>query len=110
MSGVEFSGDLMKEIFFNSEEELYDRIKPALRSKKKILLKKGAKRITEQDIWDFMRNHVWLNSTGLELCDMVDDILHVDEKLVAEYFYTRSVQVKADVEDTMEFMLPKLKS
>ena len=97
MSGVEFSGDLMKEIFFNSEEELYDRIKPALRSKKKILLKKGAKRITEQDIWDFMRNHVWLNSTGLELCDMVDGILHAEDSLIIEYYHKKYLKDDLDL-------------
>ena len=79
----------MKEIFFDSEEELYDRIKPALRSKKKILLKKGVKYITEQDIWDFMINNVWVNSSGLELCDMVDIILHAEDALIIEFYHNK---------------------
>jgi len=91
VSGVEISGDCMKDtdIVFKSEDELYDRIKPALRSKKKILLKKGAKRITEKDIWDFMRNHVWVNSNGLELCDMVDGILNAEDMLLIEYYHNK---------------------
>lgn len=104
------AGDYMKDINIESQEELYARIKPALRSKKRMMIVNGYTSIKEVDIWNYLRLNKWSSSIGLELCDMVDDILHVDEKLVAEYFYTRSVQVKADVEDTMEFMLPKLKS
>ncbi len=104
------AGDYMKDINIESQEELYARIKPALRSKKRMMRVNGYTSIKEVDIWNYLRLNKWSSSIGLELCDMVDDILHVDEKLVAEYFYTRSVQVKADVEDTMEFMLPKLKS
>ena len=104
------AGDYMKDINIESQEELYARIKPALRSKKRMMRVNGYTSIKEVDIWNYLRLNKWSSSIGLELCDMVDDILHVDEKLVAEYFYTRSVQVKAEVEDTMEFMLPKLKS
>ena len=104
------AGDYMKDINIESQEELYARIKPALKSKKRMMRVNGYTSIKEVDIWNYLRLNKWSSSIGLELCDMVDDILHVDEKLVAEYFYTRSVQVKADVEDTMEFMLPKLKS
>ena len=53
----------MEDIVFNSQDELFNRIKPALRSKKKILFKKGAKKITEEDIWDFMINNVWVNDS-----------------------------------------------
>lgn len=79
----------MKDIVFNSEDELYDRIKPALRSKKKILLKKGLKKVTEEDIWNFMREHVWVNASGLELCDMVDSILHAEDALIIEYYHNK---------------------
>ena len=79
----------MEDIVFNSQEELFDRIKPALRSKKKILSKKGVKQITEKDIWDFMINNVWKNSTGLELCDMVDMILHAEDALIIEYYHNK---------------------
>ena len=79
----------MNDIVFKSEDELFNRIKPALRSKKKILSKKGAKQITERDIWDFMINNVWKNSTGLELCDMVDKILHAEDALIIEYYHNK---------------------
>ena len=79
----------MEDIVFNSQDELFNRLKPALRSKKKILFKKGAKKITEEDIWDFMINNVWMNASGLELCDMVDEILHAEDALIIEYYHNK---------------------
>lgn len=79
----------MNDIVFKSEDELFDRIKPALRSKKKILNKKGAKNITEEDIWDFMVDNVWVSSSDLELCDMVDKILHAEDALIIEYYHNK---------------------
>ena len=87
--GVRNIGRFMEDINFNSQEELFDRIKPALRSKKKMLFKKGAKNITEDDIWDFMINNVWINASGLELCDMVDKILHAEDALIIEYYHNK---------------------
>ncbi len=79
----------MNDIVFKSEDELFNRIKPALRSKKKILNKKGAKNITEEDIWDFMVDNVWVSSSDLELCDMVDKILHAEDALIIEYYHNK---------------------
>ena len=86
----------MEDIVFNSEDELYERIKPALRSKKKILLKKGLKKVTEDDIWNFMREHVWVNASGLELRDMVDEILHSEDALIIEYYHNKYLKDKND--------------
>ena len=86
----------MEDIVFNSQDELFNRIKPALRSKKKILFKKGAKKITEEDIWDFMINNVWVNTSGLELCDMVDKILHAEDALIIEYYHNKYLKDKND--------------
>ncbi len=79
----------MNDLVFNSEDELFNRLKPALRSKKKILSKKGAKKITEEDIWDFMVDNVWGDASGLELCDMVDKILHAEDALIIEYYHNK---------------------
>ena len=92
----------MEDIVFNSQQELFDRIRPALRSKKKILSKKGAKMLTEEDIWNFMRNYVWMNSSGLELCDMVDQILHAEDAFIIEYYHYKFLANRIE--------LPELKS
>ena len=61
----------MEQVIFSSKEELYNRVLPALKCKKKSLYRDGFKSIEEIDIWDYLRNKKWDNSIGLELCDMI---------------------------------------
>ncbi len=75
----------MEELVFSSEEELYNRILPALRSKKKMLSRDGFKSINVEDIWKYMRDVKWKSSFGLELCDMVDDILNTSNIDISSY-------------------------
>lgn len=96
----------MKDIVFNSQEELYARIRPALRSKRKILINAGYKKIKESDIWEFMRNKIWINSYGLELCDMVDDILHASNEKIDMYCHNKYMFDDIQLE---VFEMPKLK-
>jgi len=97
----------MEEIVFKTQEELYKRILPALRSKRKMMKKDGYSSIKESDIWDYMRYICWSDSYGLELCDMVDGILNTDNKLIAQYCYDKYMPDKEIVED--DFDLPKLR-
>ena len=76
----------MEEITFNSESELYNRLLPAMKSKKSILKKSGYSYINEEDIWNTLKNNKWLNQKDLMLCDMVDDILHTDNKLFGNFY------------------------
>lgn len=97
----------MEEISFNSQEELYKRIFPALKSKKKMMTRSGFKYLKENDIWDYMRFNVWNLSSGLELCDMIDDILNTDNNKIMAYYHNKYM---INDEDTEEIELPKLKS
>lgn len=101
-------GDHMEEIVFKNQEELYKRILPALRTKKRRMRKEGFQSIKEMDIWDYMRYVKWANSYGLELCDMVEDILHVPNQVIAQYCYHKYMPKDTIVED--DFELPKLRS
>ena len=92
----------MDEIKFGSLEELYQRLLPALRSKKKLLHAGGFKSINEQDIWEYLVNNKWNDSYGLELCDIVDDVLNTDDTLIVDYIHSKETK-----EDDIE--LPKLK-
>ncbi len=98
----------MEEIQFGSQEELYKRIFPALMSKKKMVKLSGFKYINENDIWDYLRFNKWNRSYGLELCDMISDILNTDNNLIVEYYHTKYMSKQNVVEDN--FDLPKLKS
>ena len=94
----------MKEISFDSAESLYKRLLPALKSKRKILSKSGYSYIKEKDIWDALRNQKWNKTIGLELCDMVDDILHTESIFFNNYFH----QINDEVDILSD--MPKLKS
>ena len=66
------------EIYFSNQDELYIRLLPALRIKKKELNKRLKTNITEKDIWEYLKNIKWTKSIGLSLSVMVDDILKLD--------------------------------
>jgi len=78
----------------NSKEELYQRILPALRTKKHELERIGVKNIDEKTIWNFNKQYKWINSTGLTLAAMVDDILNTEDQDYIDYII--KIQEKGD--------------
>ncbi len=70
---------------FNSLEELYKRLLPALRTKKLELDRLGYKYIKKEDIWNFLAEEKWKKSEGLTLSEMVDHILNCDNKKLDNY-------------------------
>lgn len=75
----------MNDIKFKSLEELYKRILPALKSKKRELYKKGLHYVYEEDIWNYLKNKRWNSSMNLDLGSMVNDIFNVQEREIKEY-------------------------
>lgn len=63
---------------FNTKEELFNRVKPALRIKEKDLKKLGFLNISGLDVWNYLIESKWSKSKNLVLSDIVDDILNVD--------------------------------
>ena len=94
----------MEELKFSSMEELYKRLLPALRSKKKILRQNGYSYIKLHDIWDALRILKWHMGSGLMLCDMVDDILNTDNQLFYKYYCDTYLN-----KENEEIDLPKLR-
>ena len=74
-----------EEIKFNSLPDLYKRILPALRSKKKELKLKGLTYIREEDIWNFLKDFKWSGSRDLDLGTIVNDIFDINENQLNEY-------------------------
>ena len=70
-----------------------------------MMIANGFKSIKKRDIWDYLRYNKWNEISGLELCDLVDDILNTDEVLIAEYCHDRN---NKEVKE-FEFDLPRLK-
>ncbi len=73
------------EIEFESLEELYKRIRPALHCKVLEMRREGYIYIKEEDIWNFFKEKKWVNSKDLSLYQMVSDVLNVDNILVDKY-------------------------
>ena len=65
-------------IEFNSIKELYNRVLPALRCKKRILLKKGIN-VKEEDIFKFLAKEKWSSANNLTLSDIVSDIINLKD-------------------------------
>ena len=75
----------MEKITFNSIDELYNRLKPAFRLKINELKSKRLTFITDKDLWTFLSKTIWSKQEDLEICDMVNDILNVNESELINY-------------------------
>jgi len=70
---------------FKTLQELYNRVKPALITKRNEMRRLGYSYIQEEDIWNFLKENKWINARNLGLSDMVDDILNTDNKQIDKY-------------------------
>lgn len=70
---------------FNTQEELYERIRPALHAKIEELNRLNFKGIKEKDIWDYLSDIKWKKAKNLMLSDIVSDIIHLDNKRLDIY-------------------------
>lgn len=70
---------------FNSLQELYERIRPALVVKKNEMLRNGYNYIAIEDIWCFFKDLKWTSANNLNLCDMVADILNTSDVIIDKY-------------------------
>ena len=73
------------DITFGSLEELYKRIKPALKTKKEEMRSAGYLYIKEEDIWNYLQEVKWINAKNLSLYQMVSDVLNSDNMLIDKY-------------------------
>ena len=73
------------EIYFNSFQELYLSLKPALSARRNELNRNGLTYITEEDIWNYFKETKWKNSSNLSLHEMVSDVFNGYEILIDNY-------------------------
>ena len=66
------------DIEFKDVKELYKRVGPALRVKRRILLKKDIKK-SEKEIFEYLVKEKWSKGVNLTLSDIVSDIINVDD-------------------------------
>lgn len=70
---------------FSSQEELFDRVKPALSAKVSELKRLGFSYISETDIWDYLIESKWKSDHNLMLSDIVNDILQADNNVLNQF-------------------------
>ena len=85
------------DITFNSLEELYKRVKPALMTKKEQMRRNGYVYIKEEDIWNYLKEYKWINSKNLNLYEMIDDILNIDIYKLDSYVKEEYRKVKREI-------------
>lgn len=73
------------DIEFSNIKELYDRLKPALKSKVEELKRNDLDYIKSEDIWNYLKITKWSKANNLLLYQMVDDILNLDNSEIDEY-------------------------
>ncbi len=70
---------------FHSLEELYKRIKPALNTKCIEMKRLGYTYITDEDIWNYLKEVKWKIAVDLNLYQMVSDVLNTEAVLIDDY-------------------------
>lgn len=70
---------------FNSQTELYNKVKPALRTKRHELFMRGIKIVKEIDIWNYNKEYNWKNAKNLTLATLVDNILNTSDQEYENY-------------------------
>ena len=63
---------------FTNLEELYNRLLPALKSKKREMKRDKMLYVSEMEIWLYFCKNVWPTKNNLTLGEMVNDILYTD--------------------------------
>lgn len=70
---------------FNSKEELYERVLPALKLKVKEFKKINKIEIDCLDIWNYLIETSWKSGNNLMLSDIVNDILQLENNKLITY-------------------------
>ena len=87
----------MGNIKFNSLEDLYKRLIPAMETKVNELKRNGIKYIKVEDIWDYLRLNVWNKSKDLTLSKCVDDILNTSDIEYRKYIKNKMSNILGGV-------------
>lgn len=70
---------------FNNLSELYERLKPALRTKKNEMNRRGFTYIRLEDIWNYLKEVKWKRASDLSLHEMVSDVLNTHDETIDAY-------------------------
>lgn len=70
---------------YQSKKELFNKVLPALRTKKHELHRTGISFVKETDIWNYHVEYNWRGAVGLTIASMVNHILNTENKVYEKY-------------------------
>lgn len=73
------------DIEFETLEELYRKIEPALYTKQNEMHRDGYIYIKKEDIWNYLKEVKWKDARGLDLYNMTSDILNTENIYIDNY-------------------------
>ena len=69
---------MIMELEFKNQEELYKRVKPALKSKR-LECKRYGIEVSEEELWMYLSENIFKKSHNLTLADIVSEIMHLEK-------------------------------
>lgn len=73
------------ELEFSSLEELFNHIKPALKTKQSEMKRNGYDYIKIEDIWNYFKEVKWKKANDLSISEMVSDIFNTSDMQIDLY-------------------------
>lgn len=70
---------------YRSLKELYEALKPAFSVKIRMFKNSEYSYLTSIDIWNYLKDNVWVSSVNLTIADMVSNIINVDGVKIDRY-------------------------
>ncbi len=89
---------------FSTQEELYERVKPTLKSRVKDLKRIGINYVQDADVWNYLKNNVWGKKSNLTLGEMVNDIMTVGNSELESYIHEIISKQKRERETESELL------
>lgn len=86
---------------FNTAEELYNRVLPALRSKANEFKRDHISYVSEKDIWNYLSRTVWNTKQDLEFYELIDSILNLTVADMEEYLVGKMKKNDKDEESIL---------
>ena len=82
---------------YKNQKELYQALIPAFNVKLRLLKDSDYDFIKRKDIWDYLKVNKWANSVNLTLAEMVNDIIHADNKDIDIYLKKKKLKAEGDI-------------
>ena len=70
---------------YKSVKELYEALIPALNVKIRMFKNNEFNYLTKDDIWNYLKDNVWVHSVNLTISQMVSDIVNVEGIKIDKY-------------------------